>query len=194
MTRLSTILALLSVLAVPVRADDAADIDWAERQFAQAMDTVLPLPEDASGLFIRAYHDLHHSFPEFSVAISVDRTTGTLHATTLVADKLSIFKQLQALHRTRPAISPAEAFAELRVIRRTASERQCPAVARLNSQFTRLRLAPPELDLIVLHPVVYQLRVSGSGELSYDIHDPDPAVRAWASRALSLIASCHGTT
>ena len=194
MTRLSTILALLSVLAVPVRADEAADIAWAERHFAQALDAVFPVPADASGVFIRAYHDLHHSFPEFSIAISIDRATGTLHATTLVADKLSIFEQLQTLHRARPTLSPAEALAGLRVIRRTASERQCAAVARLHAQFTRLRLAPPELDLIVLHPVIYQLRVSGSGQLSYDIHEPDPAVKAWASQALSLIASCHGTT
>ena len=194
MTRFVALIALLAIVSGPCAADDQADIEWAEQHFSAALDAAFPIASGSSVVFVRGYHDLHHSFPEFSIAITWSPQTGRLSALTRTAMGASLFHQLSALHQAHPDITPEAAVAQLHLSTRNVSDQECPAVSKAFAAFQRLRFAPPDLDTIVIHPVIYQLRVAGSGTLSYTLYEPDQSLRRWAQTTLDRIGACKGTT
>lgn len=174
----------------PACAQDQAAIEWAEKHFQGAFDHAFPIPGDSTAVFVRAYHDLHHSFPEFSITLAFEARTSVLTLTVSEASNESLFVQLQRLygeHHTDP-IEKVMSLVQTRTV--SASSANCPAVESVRRDFESLRLAPPAIYEIVLHPVVYQVRASGGGTLAYDIVGKTTEISRWSKAAIKAAKRC----
>jgi hypothetical protein len=194
--RATAILLVRLCFASSLLGQDQEAIEWASNHFRDAFERSFPKATGTAHVFVRAHHDLHYSFPEFSVTLEYSPLTGVVSLNVREAVDESLFLQLQRLYRAGDAHSFEEVLSGLRVRSISVTDRTCPAVRDARKRFNSLRLAPPRIDEIVLHPVVYEVRVEGAaGRLNYDVIGGETTkIAGWAKAAIATARACSSGT
>jgi hypothetical protein len=190
--RATAILLVRLCFASSLLGQDREAIEWASDHFREAFERSFPMATGTSHVFVRAHHDLHYSFPEFSVTLEYSPLTGVVSLNAREAVEESLFLQLQRLYRSGDPHSFEEVLSGLKVRSISVTDGECPAVREVRKRFNSLRLAPPKIDEIVLHPIIYEVRVEGAaGRLNYDvIGDETTKVASWAKAAIATARTC----
>lgn len=192
------IAAMCFAVSVPTLAQTNADWDWVNEHFTKTLDELFPI-EQPTGTYIayRSHRDLYTEILEYSFVIGYDpaeKGSGLqpyLTAHVRIADSVSLYNQLMALHRARPSQAVKALQSKLRVRRWDLTEKQCPAVRSTFVQFQQLHFAAPHFDVIVLHPVVHEVHVqAGDGDMRIDMWDQENPLVKWALETRHDLESC----
>ena len=83
----------------------------------------------------------------------------TLPRTCREAESTSVYDQMMALHRKFPNRSADDIQKDVHVEKLKLTEMNCPAIKAQFSKFQQLRLALPQFDVVILHPLVHEFRI-----------------------------------
>ena len=172
----------------------AQQTNEAENQinFETVLDKVLPI-EQRLGLNIgfRTRRDLYTDTLEYSFLLSFDNPTNTVSIVTREADTISIYDQLAAIRRRSPKATIEDLTQQIKVKERNLTETECPQLKQLFFGFEKINFRPPSSGLIVLHPMIYEIKSSfGGGDMYLTfVEDEQPLVK-WALRVKAAANSC----
>ena len=176
----------------PCSAQAENDFDWAGRHFSSAMNELLPIePDLGATVGFRSHRDLHHNVLEYSFLLSKDYRTNRVTAVVRVADSITLYDQLRALHRRNPSESYENIKSQLEIREWRFTEAECPAIRPSFDRFSRVRFRPPSPDLIVLHPMIYEIRTSAiAGNMRMVFVEENNALIIWALNVRRALESC----
>ena len=177
-----------------------ADWDWTNKRFGSVLDVLMPLQSDR-GVYVsyRANRDLYTNTPEYWFTIGIERdekqqgSRPYLSAHVRVAQPISIYDQLMAIHRDDPAAQ--DTFLEKRVKLQSLdlTETKCPAIKVQLEKLKSLPLKLPNftLDYIILHPMIHAFYINGmDGDARIMLTDTrNPLVR-WAQDTRQMFDGC----
>lgn len=151
-------------------AQSSADWDWMSNHFDKALQALFPIDE-RYGVYVayRSHRDLHTDVPEYSFVIgpeNSDTVSGLpryLAAHVREAESASVYDQMMALHRKSPNRSADDIQKDLHVKKWKVTEMNCPAIKAQFSKFQQLRFAPPQFDVVILHPLIHEFRIRAGG-------------------------------
>jgi len=177
------------------------DWDWINKQFGPVLAATMPLKRD-SGAFVtyRANRDLYTNTPEYWFMVGREPNSGKpglrpyLSAHVRVAEPVSIYDQLMAIHRKEPEIQDTSSLQQ-RIKLKVADldDVNCPALKR---QLEKLKNVPAKLpdvngDQITLHPMIHALYISGSdGDVTMFLTDDDNPIVRWAEETRRAFDLC----
>ncbi len=186
----ATLLALPASVSLQEGPSDA-DWDWVNARFPSVLDELLPLPKHRQvDVAYRSHRDLYTEVLEYSFVIS-QRPGEKLRADVREADGVSMYNQIMALHRQAPGMPIDTLKKELRVKVRSVTEDGCPALRQRLREFYRVRFRPPKTDLIILHPMVYEIRsIATLGDMDLVLVDDAHPLVHWALETRSALAAC----
>jgi hypothetical protein len=190
---------LLSLLAVAsLSAQSNGDWDWMSDHFDKALHDLFPIDE-RYGVYVsyRSHRDLHSDIPEYSFVIgpeNSDRVSGLpryLAAHVREAESASVYDQMMALHRKFPDRSADDIQKDVHVKKWKMTEMNCPAIKAQFSKFQQLHLAPPQFDVVILHPVIHEFRIrAGGGDMEFALYDDENLLVAWAIETRHALELC----
>src|ERR1035441_7928898 len=169
-------------------AQSSADWDWMSSHFDKALDDLFPIDEHY-GVYVayRSHRDLHTDVPEYSFVIGPgksDTVSGLpryLAAHVREAESVSVYDQMMALHRKFPNRSADDIEKDVHVKKLKLTEMNCPAIKAQFSKFQQLRLALPQFDVVILHPLVHEFRIRAGGGVPMEAR---PRIEAWATNTI----------
>jgi hypothetical protein len=168
-----------------------ADWDWVNARFGAVLRELLPFPsEPGNYIAFRSYRDLYPEVLEFSFVIS-SAADGKLSAIVRVPDGISIYKQIMTLHRQNPTATIEAIKQSLKIKEWSTSDGSCPTLRQRYRGFQHLRFTAPEIDIIVLHPMIYQFKVSGGGgDMDLVTFNNKHPLVSWAGDTRSAFEAC----
>lgn len=175
--------------------------DWVSGHFFSILDEFLPIGESGA-LSYRSYRDLYTDVLEYSFIFSQDWGERRTDVVVRMADSISLYDQIMALHRKNPSESIKSLKTKLKVKERRFDNKSCPAVKSLYDEFYRLNL--PMLTAkeraerargvatITLHPMVHTFRayISGGNMRLVLTEDEHPFV-IWAEKTRRILEKCE---
>ncbi len=172
----------------------AQQTNEAENQvnFEAALDTVLPI-EQRLGLNIgfRTHRDLYTDTLEYSFLLSFDYPTNKVTIVIREADTISIHDQLAALRLRSPKATSEDLTQQIKVKERNLTEAECPQLKQLFFSFEKINFRSPSSDLIVLHPMIYEIKSRfGGGDMNLTFVEEDQPLVKWALRVKAAANSC----
>jgi hypothetical protein len=183
-------------------AQSSADWDWMTNHFAKALDDLFPIDEHY-GVYVayRSHRDLHTDVPEYSFVIgsqNSDTVSGLpryLAARVREAESASVYDQMMALHRKSPNRSADDIQRDVHVKKLKLTEMNCPAIKAQFSKFEQLRLAPPQFDVVILHPLIHEFRIrAGGGDMDVALYDDENSLVQWAIETRHALELCATDT
>lgn len=174
---------------------------WSSEHFSSVLDALMPL-QRRSGMYVsyRANRDYATNTPEYWFMIGHEpREKGYglnpyLSAHVGLADPVSIYDQLMAIHGKDPTIQGAKLILDRIKLRKfDFTEMNCPA---MKEQLERLKNLPVKLpDInggeITLHPMIHALYITGAeGDAHLVLTDDKNGLVQWAQETRSVLDSC----
>src|SRR5713226_4786109 len=142
-------------------------------------------------LGFRAHRDLYTNVLEYSFLLTYDYPRNTVTAVERVPETTSIYDQLMKLHRQKPNESIDNLKKLVHIKETHLTESQCPAIYALFFQFNKIRFHGPPPDLIVLHPMNYEIKSNvGAGDMHLLFVEPNQPLVRWALRVQSALKAC----
>lgn len=193
------ILFFAPVFAYPTKAQTEEDRAWVNKHFQDVLNRVMPIGGYTLGY--RSYRDLYTDELEYSFFFDGDSLDQDLNATFRIADKISIYEQIMASHRKKPAASISEILQELKLQEWRFTETSCPAISSQFEQFYSLSLETMSSQeradrkagrqIITLHPRehYFESRVTG-GRLRLVIANGEHQFVIWAEATRQALSSC----
>lgn len=184
-----------------LKSQTEADWEWTNKEFSSVLDSLMPLQKNG-GVYItyRANRDLYTSTPEYWFTIGREpneRGPGLhpyLSAHVRVAQPISIYDQIMAIHRAEPATTDMTVVQNrIKFQKADFTELSCPAV---KSQTEKLKTIAPKLpdvsgDYIVLHPMNHMFYLSGAnGDVSITLTDEKDPLVQWAQETRQALDAC----
>lgn len=101
-----------------------------------------------------------------------------------------------AQHRRLPNRSADDIQEDVHVKKLKLTEMDCPAIKAQFLKLQQARLALPQFDVVILHPLVHEFRIrAGGGDMDLALYDDENSLVSWAietRRKLELCATrCH---
>jgi hypothetical protein len=189
-------------VAGDLSAQSSADWDWMSNHFDKALHDLFPIDE-GYGVYVayRSHRDLHTDVPEYSFVIGTEKSDTVsglpryLAAYVREAESASVYDQMMAQHRKFPNRSADDIYKDVRVKKLKLTEMHCPAI---KAQFTKLqqtRLALPQFDVVILHPLVHEFRIrAGGGDMDVALYDDENSLVSWATETRHALELCVTNT
>lgn len=149
----------------------------------------------------RVYRDLYTDELEYSFVFNRILQERYITVTVRMADSVSLYDQMMALHRRNPNANIETIKPQLRIREWRLSEEICPAVRRQYDAFYRLSLPMLSareraerargVETIVLHPRVriFKADISG-GSIELVITNSEHPFAVWAERTRRAFEAC----
>lgn len=184
-----------------VNSQTRAEWEWTNKEFASLLDALMPLQSN-SGVFVayRANRDFVTSTPEYWFTIGREPSESQsglrpyLSAHVRVAQPVSIYSQIMAIHHAEPSTTDNAVIKnKIRLQRADLTEMRCPAV---KSQLEKLKNIAPKLpdisgDYIIIHPMNHSFHVSGAnGDVTMTLTDEKDALVQWAQETRQAFDAC----
>jgi len=192
---------LLFCVAANLLAQTEADWDWVRKNYARALDDLLPI-QRSSGKYV-AYRSIHYAVPgdlEYSFLIGYDwKQAGPglmdfLSAHVRVADTDPIYYQMMKLHRANSRADAASVEQQIRINTWDTTENSCSAVRKKFDEFTRIRFGPPDFHLLILDPLTHVFHIQTTdGDMNLELVDPKAPLVVWALATRNALEVCAGT-
>ena len=192
--------ALLLYLSVAgsLSAQSSADWDWMSSHFDKALHDLFPIDERYGGyVAYRSHRDLYTDVREYSFVIGTensDTVSGSprfLSAQVREAESASVYDQMMALHRRFPNRSADDIQKDVLVKKWKLTEMNCPAITAQFSKFQQLRLALPQFDVVILHPLIHEFRIrAGGGDMDVALYDDENSLVPWAIETRHALELC----
>jgi len=185
-----------------VSAQSSADWDWMSNHFDKALHDLFPIDE-RYGVYVayRSHRDLHTDVPEYSFAIGTEKSDTVsglpryLAAHVREVESVSVYDQMMALHRKSPNRSADDIEKDVHVKKLKLTEMNCPAIKAQFSKFQQLRLAPPQFDVVILHPLIHEFRIrAGGGDMDVALYDDENSLVSWAIETRHALELCATDT
>ena len=97
-----------------------------------------------------------------------------------------------ALHRKFPNRPAEDIQKDVRVKMWKLTEMNCPAITSQFAKFQRLRLAPPQFDVVILHPLIHEFRIrAGGGDIEAALYDDENSFVRWALETRHALELCY---
>ena len=160
--------------------------------FETVLDKVLPI-EQRLGLNIgfRTHRDLYTETLEYSFLFSLDFPTSKVSIVTREADTVSVYDQLATLRRQNPKATIEHLTQQIKVKEQTLTEVECPQLKQLFFSFEKINFRSPSSDLIVLHPMIYEIKSRfGGGDMYLTFVEEEQPLVKWALRVKAAANSC----
>jgi hypothetical protein len=190
------VLLLLFSVSIAASAQSEADWDWVNKHFGKALHDLFP-NEQRAGMYVayRSHRDLYTNTPEYSFLIGRDAAEiglqPYLSAHVRQADSTSVYDQMMDMHRKAPNTSAEDVQKAVRVKVWDLTEMSCPAVKSQFVKFRRLRLATPQFDVVIIHPLIHEFHIrAGSGDMEITLYDGENSFVAWAIETRHALESC----
>jgi hypothetical protein len=183
-------------------AQSSADWDWMSSHFDKALHGLFRIDE-RYGVYVayRSHRDLQTDVPEYSFVIGTensDTVSGLpryLAAHVREAESASVYDQMMALHRKFPNRSADDIQKDVHVKKLKLTEMTCPAIKAQLSKFQQLRLAPPQFDVVILHPLIHEFRIrAGGGDMDVALYDDENSFVSWAIETRHALELCATNT
>jgi hypothetical protein len=179
-------------------AQSSADWDWMSNHFDKALHDLFPIDE-RYGVYVayRSHRDLYTDVPEYSFVIGPEKSDTVsglppyLAAHVREAESASVYDQMMMLHRKFPNRSAEDVQKGVNVKKWKLTEMNCPAIKAQFLKFRQLRLAPPQFDVVILHPLIHEFRVrAGSGDMEVALYDDENSLVPWAIETRHALELC----
>ena len=179
-------------------AQSSADWDWMSNHLDKALHDLFPIDE-RYGVYVayRSHRDLHTDVPEYSFVIGTEKSDTVsglpryLAAHVREAEPASVYDQMMALHRKFPNRSADDIQKDVHVRKLKLTEMNCPAIKAQFSKFQQLRLAPPQFDVVILHPLIHEFRIrAGGGDMDVALYDDENPLVSWAVETRDALELC----
>jgi hypothetical protein len=179
-------------------AQSSADWDWMTAHFPKALDDFFPIDQPyGADVAYRSHRDLHTEVPEHSFVIETkksDTVSGLpryLAAHVREAESASVYDQMMALHRKFPNRSAEDIQKDVHVRKFKLTEMNCPAIKAQLSKLQQLRLALPQFDVVIIHPLIHEFRIrAGGGDMEIALYDDDNSLVQWAIETRHELELC----
>jgi hypothetical protein len=179
-------------------AQSSADWDWMSNHFDKTLNDLLPIDQRHGGyVAYRSHRDLHTDVLEYSFVIGTensDTVSGLpryLAAQVREAESASVYDQMMALHRKFPNRSADDIQKDVHVKKLKLTEMNCPAIKAQFSEFQQLRLAPPQFDVVILHPLIHEFHIrAGGGDMDVALYDDENSLVSWAIETRGALELC----
>jgi hypothetical protein len=166
--------------------------------FPKALDDIFPIDESSGAdVAYRSHRDLHTDVPEYSFVIATknsDTVSGLpryLAAQVREADSTSVYDQMMALHRKFPNRSADDIQRDVHVRKLKLTEMNCPAIRTQFSKLQELRLAMPQFDVVILHPLIHEFRIrAGAGDMEVALYEDENSLVLWAIETRHVLELC----
>jgi hypothetical protein len=172
-------------------AQSSADWDWMSNHFDRALQDLFPVDE-RYGVYVayRSHRDLYTDVPEYS-SDTVSGLPRYLAAHVREAESASVYDQMMAVHRRFPNRSAEDIQKDVHVKNSKLTELNCPAIKVQFSKLQQLRLAPPQFDVVILHPLIHEFRIrAGSGDMEVASYDEENPLVLWAKETRHALEVC----
>ena len=104
------------LVCLPCSAQTEEDFEWVGRHFTSALNEFLPIElETGANVGFRSHRDLYNNVFEYSFILSKDYPTNRVTAVVKMADSITLYDQLMALHRRNPSASYENLKSQLRI-------------------------------------------------------------------------------
>ncbi|MGA8541378.1 MAG: hypothetical protein WB566_17885 [Terriglobales bacterium] len=179
-------------------AQSSADWDWMSNHFDKALDDFFPVDE-RYGVYVayRSHRDLHTDIPEYSFVIGPEKSDTVsglpryLAAHVREAESASVYDQMMALHRKFPNLSPDDIQKNVHVKTWNLNEMNCPAIKAQFSKLEQVRLAPPQFDVVILHPLIHEFRIrAGDEDVEVALYNDENPLVQWAIETRHALELC----
>ena len=199
LTTVVIILLIVLIFAHPAKAQTERDFAWVNNHFQDVLNRLMPIGGYTLGY--RSYRDLYTDELEYSFIFDGDSYDQDLSATFRIADKTSIYDQIMASHRKKPAASISEIVQDLKLQEWRFTETSCPAIRSQFEQFYSLSLetmsSQEKADrqsgrqIITLHPRehYFESRVTG-GRLRLVMENGEHPFVVWAEATRQALSAC----
>jgi hypothetical protein len=102
---------------------------------------------------------------------------------------------MMALHRKFPNRSADDIQKDVRVKKLKLTEMNCPDIKVQFSKFQQLRLALPQFDVVILHPLIHEFRIrAGGGDMDVALYDDENSLVSWAIETRHALEQCATNT
>lgn len=177
-------------------AQTEEDFNWVGRYHSAALREFLPIEQEAgTNIAFRSHQSFYNNVLEYSFILSKDYPTNQVTVVVRMADSITLYDQLLALHRRNPSASYESLKSQLRIREQLFSEADCPAIKSLFDRFSQLRFRPPSADLLILHPMIYRIHTNAiAGIMDLSFVEEDNALVAWALSVRRTLEGCARRT
>jgi hypothetical protein len=186
----ATLVILLT--AAPSLGQTDEDWDWVNNHFASIFNQLMPIErDDLINIGFRTHRDLHTEVLEYSFLLTLDYPANTITGVERVANGISIYDQLMKLHRQNPNESADNLKKQIRINEKHFTQTKCPAIRALFFQFDKIRFHGPSIDLVLLHPLYYEIKSDvGAGNMHLVFVEPNQPLVKWSMRVKSALKVC----
>jgi hypothetical protein len=181
-------------------AQTAEDWEWVNSNFGPVLEALLRTHITA-GMHVayRSGWTLHTGVVEYSFVIGFDPNQSRpglqtqLSAHVRMADSISIYEQMMALHQANRKESMASIQQKIKLRKFDVSEQACPAVRSQFTKFQAVRFSPPAFNIneVILDPMEYEFRIYGEdGDMILSITNEKQPLVVWALETRSTLERC----
>jgi hypothetical protein len=111
------------------------------------------------------------------------------------AESASVYDQMMALHRKSPSRSAEDIQKDVHVKKFKLTEMNCPAIRTQFSKLQQLRLALPQFDVVIVHPLIHEFRIrAGAGDIEVALYDDENSLVQWAIETRHALEPCATDT
>ncbi|HEX8459610.1 MAG TPA: hypothetical protein VF656_20115 [Pyrinomonadaceae bacterium] len=190
---------LCLVLCQPGQAQKDEDWLWVDEHFQDVLTELLPIEETFLGY--RSYRDLYTDVLEYSFIYKREPNDDRLFLVVRMADSVSLYDQMMALHMKNRAENIKSIKKKLKVKEWRVDDKSCVPSKTAHEEFYDLSLSMLSATdraerakgtvTITLHPTVHTFYalISG-GEMKLEITDADHPFVDWAKRTRSAVEKC----
>ena len=176
--------------------------DWVSSHFFSVFEEFFPIEERLGfPLGYRSYRDLHTEELEYSFVINRILQDKYLTVVVKMADTVSLYDQIMALHRKNPNASIEIIKPQLKIKEWRLSEETCPAIRQQYNEFYRLSLtmlsAKDRVEqakgeyTITLHPRVHIFKADISGgDMKLVLSGSEHPYVRWAEKTRHAFEAC----
>jgi len=179
-------------------AQSSADWEWMANHFDKALRDLFPI-DQRYGVYVayRSHRDLHTDVLEYSFLIGTEKSDTVsglpryLAAQVREAESASVYDQMMAQHRKFPNRSADDIQKDVHVKKLKLTEMDCPAIKVQFSKLQQTRVALPQFDVVIHHPLVHEFRIrAGDGDVDLTLYDNENSLVSWAIETRNILELC----
>jgi hypothetical protein len=177
---------LTSILLSGLLAAEPTEADWTwlSDHRRAALDYFMPLANVKCVVRYRSYRDLYHDVHERYFCIQ----DWGASAIVVAPEGTSIQEQLLGMHMAEPDATFEALLPRVKIRRWQPKKAGCPAIAGQLGTLEHLKFRVPDMNMIVIHPIVRSIHVDGSFDA--EIVDDAHPLAVWADRTYVLLQEC----
>lgn len=174
------------------KAQELDEWDWANKHFPQVLDEFFPLDHEYGyTVSFRSFRELYTDVPEYYCSFTKDYQGNPIEVVVRMADTVSLYGQLLALHRENPSESIDKIKKRLKFKEWRFTEKTCPVVKPLFEKYRKVQIPVPDDSAISLHPMIHSFGISGGdAKMKMELSDEDNPLVIWAKEARRALEDC----